>query len=356
MLIGNGLCLGLLLILRNHYQRQASRFHLFAEIWRPMLMRHGLGQSVDWPPLAAKQRIWFLILWNEIQLPLRGEASLRLNDVIDTLALRPVLMAWLNRRSSRVKIVAAQTLGQLREPRAWEPLTALALAQDSMLAFIALRALLQISAEAALPILLEVLGRRQDISLVRLQGVLRRMPSMRLVAPLGQALEQALAAAHHELAQDLVQLLVVMRYPSAFPYLRQALGSDKPVPLLLTTIQHLGEMRDPHSLPNFETLSRHPDPRVRQQAVMALGHLAGPAQMSALLARLEDTDWWTVYRCIEALHRLPGIRPEKLAELTQHPLTQVQNALNYYLRQTSLQTDVPGADSKRLGNGHPSRG
>lgn len=277
-----------------------------------------------------------LQLWNDLRQSLQGESAAYLNGLLQELELRQALLPLLDSRRSGEKIAAIQALGHLHEAEAWKPLVRLALTGDSMLAFQALRALLMISAEAALPVLLEVLRKHRDWSRSRLLGTLRRHPSPRLVAPLGEALLSALQERDFELARDLALLLGALRYPAILPYLRELLVQQPSVRLVDIAAEILGEMRDASALPVLAQLTRHDDIGVRRQAIRAIGKMAGPEQIPALLDALSDPDWWVVYAAIEALHQIPGIRPEKLAELYARPHAQVRDAMQYYQESANL--------------------
>jgi HEAT repeat protein len=345
VILTNGVCLGLLMGLRTRAHRASERHQAFATKWRPILMQRSLGQPSSLPVDAStwqndRERFWFLKLWTDMHQSMRGESGERLNALLDELELRPQVLSLLQSKHPSEQIIAVQALGYLQDPQAWNPLVKLALEADSMLAFQALRALLVLSSEAALPVMIEVLKTHRDWSRARLLGTLRRIPSPRLVEPLGEALLVALREEDIPLAKDLTLLLGVLRYPGTLHYLREVLAQVKAPQLLEICAGILGEMRDPAALEPIQALVMHEEASVRQQAVRSLGMLAGPAQIPVLLSVLGDGDWWVVYRAVEALHRIPGIRPEKLGELYQHPLSQVRDAMHYYQESANL-NEIP---------------
>lgn len=341
VLLANLICLGGLFMLRTRERRRREHQAAFLASWRPVMMQWSLGNPVPLPLKPAqgysrREKFWLLRLWNDLRQSVRGESSAYLSGLLHELGLRAELFQLLSSRQAGEKVAAVQAFGYLQDPSAWDPLVELALTGDSMLAFQALRSLLMISAEAAVPVLLEVLRKHRDWSRSRLLGTLRRLPSLRLVKPLGDALLEALDQGDLELAKDLALLLGTLRYPAMLPYMREILLRAPSPALLDVSAEILGDMRDPVALPALEGLAAHSDNGLRKTVVTAIGKMASSAQIPVLLQALDDTDWWVVYAAVDALHRIPGIRPEKLAELYTHPQTQVRDAMQYHQESANL--------------------
>lgn len=343
----NAAFLLLLLSLRIRARRAAERRAAFIQIWRPVVMHWSIGNPAVFPITPGKQpmfsheeRFWFLEVWNDMRQSMRGENSAYLNGMLVELKLRNELIQILESRNPGERLMAIQALGQLQDEKAWKALVKLALHAEPLVSFQAVGALLQISSESALPVLIEVLKRHRDWSRARLIGMLRRVVSPRLVTPLGNQMLEALTAQDLALAKDLAVLLAVMRYPATLPYMREVLRRSPSIAMIDIAVKSLGEMRDVKSLPEIQELVEHKDSLLRQQAILALGNMAGPAQIPVLLNVLGDDDWWVVFRAIEAMHKIPGIRPEKLGELYLHPLAQVRDAMNYYQESANLNETV----------------
>ncbi len=343
VVVFNGAFLLVLLSLRIRAQRSAERRKAFSARWRPVVMQWSIGHPAvlpitpgKFPIFTHEERFWFLEIWNEMRQSMRGESSAYLNGLLVELKLQDELISLLESRQPGEKLMAIQALGQLQDEKAWDALVRLALHAEPLVAFQAVGALLLISSESALPVLIEVLKRHRDWSRARLIGMLRRVVSPRLVSPLGEALLQALSDGDLALAKDLAVLLGVMRYPATLPFLREVLRQAPSLALLDISVKTLGELRDATSLPAIQDLVMHKDPLIRQQAILAMSSMAGPAQIPILLNVLGDDDWWVVFRAVEALHKIPGIRPEKLGELYTHPLSQVRDAMHYYQESANL--------------------
>jgi len=330
----NGLLLLLLLAWRWRFRYTERQKQVFLACWQPLLIQWSLGQKPALPRLNPQEQLWFLQAWNARYQTLRGPvAAAGLHDILEQVGLRPQLLAWLQSHRDIRRLLAVQTLGFLREQKAWEPLVEIALQQQGMLALLALRSLLLISPEAAIPVLLNGLRQQQDWSRARLLGMMRRLPFPAVAGGLGQAL-QALEFSDpvdNSVAQTLVKMLTVIGYPHVLPVIRQTLKQAQEPELIITCLQALGSLKDYSAVPSLHTWLQHPNWTVRLHAVKTLGVLATANEIPLLLERLADSNWWVRYRAVAALYGIPGIRLAKLAELQQsHPRPEVREILNYY--------------------------
>lgn len=336
------LLLGLLL-LRRRYRWQQQKQDAFMAHWEPLLMRYALGQAVTLPALARRDQTRFLQLWHQQLQHLKGPAEARLQTLLHELGLVSQLPRWLKARQPARRLLAIQTLGALRVQEAWEPLVQLALNDKGLPALLALRALLLISPEAAVPVLMQGLRQQQDWPRAHMLGVLRRLPSPRLASLLAdelQACQQHSTAASLALATELVRLLEVLHFPHVLPALRESLNwslaaeaqaQPQALELGAACLQALSAQRDHAALPLVLRALQHPHWLMRLRAANALRVLGSASEIPVLLQALADPNWWVRYRAAEALHAVPGIRSDRLQALQQeHPEPVAREILAYY--------------------------
>ncbi len=329
-----------LLLWRLVLRTQSKRKLAFIKQWRSVLMGYAMGQPLTaLPLLKPRDHSLFFMLWNDTQQQLVGSASPRLNQLIQDLQLVPEVLRRLRRGNLREQMVACQTVGHLETlQEAWPSLVHLAFEGHDRLAFFALQALIQMSPEAALPVILDIMS-TGGAAPARLLGLFRRYPSGALVEPLLGFLQEALYA--HDLKRSLhiIALLEVLPFPSVLPTMRQILVEATDPELIVSCLQVMTDLHDPWCLGLSLPYLNHPDWRVRQHAVAALGKVAQGPQVPVLLKGLEDDSSWVAQAALEALWELPGFRREKLQQLSrEHGSARVRERLQQFFAEQQVFT------------------
>lgn len=315
-------CLDILLVLAllcwRQVQRARSQYRQrFVEQWRRALMHYVMDapeqvRAQSRPVLHRKDYTLFFMLWNDTQQQWVGAASPRLNQLIWDLELVPEVLSRLKAKDLRTQMIACQTLGHLEQVEAaWPMLVALAFSPHDRLSFFALQALIQMSPQATLPVLLEVLNQEQT-SQARILGLFRRYPSPNLVRPLLDHLQEALYRDDLRQALHILALLEVLPYPSVLPTMRQVLVEATEPELMISCLRVMADLHDPWCLGLSLPYLEHEVWAVRQQAVQALGKVAQTPQIPLLLKGLEDPSFWVAQAAFEAIWNIPGVRREKL--------------------------------------------
>lgn len=324
----------LLLVWRQVLRRQEMYKQAFVSRWRQVLMAYALArpQRGPLPVLKTRDHTLFFMLWNDTQQQLVGSASPRLNQLIYDLGLEKHVIRRLKAGKLREKMVACQTVGHLENlEAAWPSLVGLAFSEHDMLAFFALQALIQMSPEATLPILLKVLYQEKTAQ-SRILGLFRRYPSPALVRPLLEALQDTLYTHAYDKALKIIALLEVLPYPSVLPTMRQILVETEDPVVMVSCLRVMADLHDPWCLGLSLPYLHHEDWTVRQAAVTALGKVAQAPQIPVLLACLNDVSVWVAEAALEALWQIPGLRREKLKALAQqHGEAQVRERVTQFL-------------------------
>jgi HEAT repeat protein len=209
-------------------------------------------------------------------------------------------------RSSRTdkRLLALLALGTLQDSRA------LPLAERSLddpyplLSLAAARALMEIDAHTAVPLLLDrldtpgwPLGRLRQLLQPASAKLLRQELTHRL-AHAGIERIPTLLSMFHQLAEsDFKQaaIEVLRRFPESPGIISQV--------LLLT--------RDPSARPLVLLGINHTQSSVRQSALSALGRIGSLEDQALLIERLQQDDWANQQNAARALIMLPGMDPER---------------------------------------------
>lgn len=312
--IGLGaLALTLLLVLQVGLLRvlQRRRQHTRTDIntrWRPLLLRHAIGDFVRLPKLLPHERMVFMLMWNQLADNLRGPSHDRLRHLMMELDLHALAQRWLTRRNPERRLLGLLTLGHLGRAADWHRVLAFLGNPEPYVSLSAARALLQIDpARAATPVLDE-LTRRPEWPLARLALLLREAGGAPLVEPLRKRLLQAAPAQQLRLGR----LLAFVDAVRASPTLVQLLENSDEPELLSMCLQHV---QTPPALPRVRELTRHPVWWVRSHAAMALARLGTQADKDLLLGLLTDPHWWVRYRAAHALVCIPGLTRQAVLAL-----------------------------------------
>lgn len=261
-------------------------------------------------PVAALDLPDFVALWTHLQESLRGRANENLDLLLRLEGLDARIMALLDRRSTRLRLLAIIALGNLREVRAWARLEALARERDAVISFAAARALIRIEAPRALRALMPSLVEREDWPLSRIGSLFQELGPDVVTGPVTNML---VARPRRGLSRA-VKLARFAHRERVAPVVRGWLSASDDPEVIIAALDHV---EDAAELPWVLGGARHADWRVRIAAARALGRIGGPSELAALLALLRDAVWWVRYHAAHALTRLPGLSRDDLEELRQ---------------------------------------
>lgn len=299
-----------LLLLRTLSVRRQRGYERVVARWRPLLLRAAAGDEVVPPRLPRRDASAFLLLWNQMQDGLRGAAHRDLNRF----ATRLKLVRFARRRASRGqggrRVIALRTLGHIGLAADWDRLAALLDEPRSQVSLAAARALLQIDALRAAPLVLDQFLARNDWPLPRLGTLLREAGS----DAIGFALAERLLERSPAQQVRLLPLARVTEAPGRGSVIEAVLAiATEPMVLAAT----LPQVHGPTSLPRVRELTRHADWQVRSYAALALGRNGSASDRTTLIGMLGDPEWWVRYRAAQALGTLPGVDEAGLKALLE---------------------------------------
>lgn len=303
----------ILLFRRIRLANQHRRQRVIA-LWKPLLEQSVLKLPHTFPSLTRRDHVVFLYLWNEYYESVRGTMTAPLVRIALDVGSPDFAAELLQSRLLSQRILAVVILGRLQERSAWVPIRTLLTHHNSFLAFHAAQALLKIHTNAALPLLVPILGQRTDWSPIKIVSMLQIV---------GQDLaSEVLAKAAIQGAPDigprLIRYLPVIKSQRGLSILRQFLRDTPPsANMLAACLFVFGEFRDPADLPMVRQHLTHEAWYVRVQAATALGKLGTVDDEERLIGLFSDEQWWVRYRAGEALMSLESMTEEKLKTLQE---------------------------------------
>jgi HEAT repeat protein len=205
----------------------------------------------------------------------------------------------------RVRRNAAQALGALRDERATEPLIGLLKDRTMTVRQRAIVALGRIKDMQALPPLLDIL----------LEGKHESYDASKAIRKFGKkALPEIIKAFERSGNQELLLMLVELKYEGAFDLLRKLLKSDDRSSRLLA-IRELGTLGNRQAIPILMESLLGEDPTLQTEIVYALGKLEATESIPALIELLSDDELYgpraSVYRAVtDAFQQWSGIAAE----------------------------------------------
>jgi HEAT repeat protein len=301
----------ILLFRRSRLAGQRQQQRIIHE-WSPLLQQSLSGALPPLPSLTRHDHVVFLYLWNESFESTRETMTTPLIRVAQTLGSPHFATELLQSRLLSQRILAVVTLGRLQERSAWALISSLLTHHNSFLAFHAAQALLRIDTNAALSLLLPILGQRNDWSPLKIVSMLTTVG--RDLA--SEVLAKAAIQGDQTISPRLIRYLPVTRSPHGLPILREFLHDHPPsANTLAACLFVFGEFRDPVDLPLVRAHLTHHAWYVRVQAATALGKLGTVEDEERLIALFGDEQWWVRYRAGEALASLDSMTEDKLVRL-----------------------------------------
>ena len=287
------LALQVLVMRDRNRTRERRRARVFAT-WRPLLFEHLLGGASALPPLPARDEEDFLLLWNQLQDGVRGEARARLNALAESVGAHAAARRLLSRGTALGRLLAIRTLGQLGRAADYDDVARYLDERRCYLCLAAARALMHIDVRRAPDDVLQRLPARPDWPVPLFATALSEANPERLGAQF-RALQGRLSPA--ELVR-LLPLTSLLAGPFADATLADLLTASVDPEVVCAVLR---AVRGPALLDHVRRACTHPVWAVRTQAAAALGRVGGSGDRDALLALLKDRQWWVRYRAAQAL-------------------------------------------------------
>ena len=294
--------------------RRAREVRLTAR-WRPILAQCTSGGGpVEIPRLARGDQYFILRLWNFHHALMRGQVTEHLNDLVHRTGLADAARHMLRQGSTRQRLLAIVTLGNLREDSVLNEFRQLADDASTFISLAAAQAMLQTAAVASLPWLLIRVCKRQDWPLTRLSIMLRELGPDIVSVPLANALLAATGADDAGVQVPRLIKLLELAHPSvAAPAVREALAAaGDNVAVIAACMRALTDPRDRGLACSY---ANHPAWEVRVTVAIALRRFAAPEDRSLLVDMLSDAHWWVRRSAADTLLALPFVTVPDLKKI-----------------------------------------
>ncbi|MDR4478588.1 MAG: HEAT repeat domain-containing protein [Nitrospira sp.] len=301
-----------ILLLRFIRLAKERRRRNVTEIWRPLLAQCVVEVPETLPALKSRDHLVFLYLWNHCYESVRGDARTLLNELARRTKTDQFATELLRSGRLRRQLLAIVTLGHLQERSVWNELEGTLQADNAFLSLVAAKALLNIDAQAAVPLLIPVISRRKDWSPLKVVAMFEAVGADLAAETIAKAACQAAP----EIGARLIRHLAATQSQHGLPPLRALLRESSPSDDVLAACLFLfGECSDPRDMATVRAHISHPTWYVRLQAASALGKMGVEEDEALLIGLLDDEHWWVRYRAAEALSNLPWMTADKMTRL-----------------------------------------
>lgn len=313
-----------LLVRQKQRQRTLHR-------WRPLLMSSLYQPPEALPRLTRLELPHVLELWNHLHDSLGDEARRSLERLAGQARIPAVVSAMLRNKDFYRRHLAARTAGKLRLASTWDGLRELLASDSPALSLVAARALVQIDAARAVPLLMPQLTGCGGWHPGAVREILHLAGAGHVVKPL----LQAVATVSADKLPQLIQFLAEIAPGEAAPLISRFLATPVDDEKLLNAC--LDVLNSPGELEVVRALARHANWHVRVHAAKALGRLATREDEALLVDMLGDSQWWVRYRAAQALAQLPGMN---FAELLQIKDTRTDRDARDMLHQVMAEREL----------------
>lgn len=202
-----------ILLLRVLRLAKERRRQAVTETWRPLLAQCVVEVPETVPPLKPRDHIVFLYLWNHCYESIQGEARAQLIELARRMDTDQVAKQLLHNRRLRRRLLAIVTLGHLQERSAWDELAVILESDNAFLSLVTAKALLNIDAQAAIPLLIPVISRRHDWSPLKVVAMFDAVDPGLAAETIAIAASQA----HPQIAARLIRHLAATQSPQGLP-------------------------------------------------------------------------------------------------------------------------------------------
>ena len=312
-LILSVLLIGETFLLHSNIVRRSKRAERFRAKWQPLLFESLGGLPKDLPPIKRGDETTFLTLWNYLQESLRAESKNQLNNLAFLLKIDEIAIRRLAEGSVTDQLLAINTLGWLRESRAWSSLEKFLYNDDTRFALLSAKALIRIDGERAVGILVPLLSERKNWSVTALADILRVAGADIISEPLARAALESPA----ENAPRLIRLLALAHPGATIPVVRKLIGRVSEMEIVTACLHVLQDTEELDTVRGFLNDERW---QIRLQAVACLGRIGTEEDEPQLIKMSGDSEWWVRYRSAQALGNLPTMTTERLLQIADnHP-------------------------------------
>lgn len=306
------------LILADLASRRERRRQAFTQCWRPVLAAWSIEDSAELPSLKQRreERLWFLLMWANLQRQLRGSTKQRLNKLFDQLSMDSYVVALLESRSVHRRLLALACFSHLAEERYWAAVAPLVASSNSIESLAAAQALVAMNPARGMRLLVPFYMQRKDWARLRFSALCQQAGR----EATGPAVLSALKQESHP---RIAALMAWVEPAKAAEWARKSLRrvpttSELDVEqrdAVCAALHCLGELHDRQDRELIHAALNHPLADVRVAALHALKRQSSAEDDAYFTLALSDPNWWVRQAAADALVTLPGIDEVRLNAL-----------------------------------------
>ncbi len=289
-------------------RQRALLFSQWRSVFATATLRESDASTIGLPKFTRTQRSDLLEEWNRARTAVAGTSATNLIVLGERLGLPAIARGMLEERPLKTRILAIQTLGNLRDLDSRRPIRELVAAENTALSITAAVALVEICPDSAVALLIPMIEKRPDWPRNRISIFLHMAGSERISEPMYRAIRSAnnsgkayLLRFAHQVESNVLDALV------------EDLIRENNDPGVLNAALKL--VSGHAGVPRIAALIRHKTWFVRVQAAKVLGRVGQQEHLSLLESMLDDEEWWVRYRAAQAIASLPFLGPNKLRQL-----------------------------------------
>jgi HEAT repeats len=285
--------------------------------------------------IVNKQLPAFLFSWNYVHLSLRGNSKTKLNQLGESLNLEEKSLKMLKSIFVKNRLLAIETLGNLRSEKAIYELKKLSGHRDPVISLFAVRSLLRINFKINSKQFLPLIAIREDWS----PPFVAEMLKVHGADEISEILVQLVETCYEQKLKDR-QLSRIISYlslvhPTAYaPIVNKIFTESNKMEVLIACLRLIHEEE---MMPRVRALLKDQRWQIRLQVVLTLGRMGHEEDVEQLIFCLNDLDWWVRYRSAGALITMPTVTYEQVELLSKTLPNQFsRDILNHVLAEIRL--------------------
>jgi HEAT repeats len=277
----------------------------------------------------------FLFAWNYIHSSLRGTSKLELNKLGTNLNLEEHSLKMLKSLSLKNRLLAIETLGNLRSEKAIPELAKLSKHRDSVISLFAVRSLLRINFKINSKYYLPLIAVREDWS----PPIVAQMLKQHGADEVSETLVKLVEECYKQKLKDrqLSRLISYLSLAHANNYIKlvnHILTESNKTEIVIACLRLI---QTDDMLPRVRELHKDERWQIRMQVVLTLGRMGHEEDVERLILSLNDLDWWVRYRSAGALITMPTVTFSQIELLAKTLPNQFsRDILNHVLSEIRL--------------------
>lgn len=284
----------------------------FVRSWRALfaeaMMSEEAASNLPLPHVRRQDRTDLLEEWNSARSIVGGAAADNLITLAKRAGVPELALKLLRKRRVRPRILAVQTLGNLRYSARRDDIQRLLDYPNTALSITAAMALVQIDPHRGISVIVPMIEKRRDWPRNRVSILLREAGSELVSEPIYRAIRST----NNEDQTYLLQFAQLIEAEVLDALLDDLIRGSNDAGVLNAALKLVSGFK---GVPRLAALTTHEAWFVRMQAAKVLGRMGAEEHLSLLESLLEDGEWWVRYRAAQAIAILPFLGPNQLRQI-----------------------------------------